>query len=361
MRKDDPSWRFALTASPVTQGVVVTLEAEDGTRGFGYGSATAHMDAPQSLLVSAIDRFLGSVIGRDVFDLEETMRAIEESEKGSNQAMAAIECALCDLIAREKGLPLHALLGGKVRDEVPILRILSIKTPAEMAANAVKLIEKGYGHLKIKLEGNIEDDVARVRAIRRATGDAVFLTVDANQSYSVPDAILALSRMAEQGIALAEQPVNKNDLKGLKQVTDCVSLTVEADESANSLERVEVLAKGRIVDAISLKIPKLGGLRNTLTAARICEAEGLQYRMGAAVGSRLLSAQAMHLACVLPELGGPCELGEFARLLDDPFEGIEIENGFLRLPEGPGSGVSLRKGYEAPPAGQREQQAPGRA
>jgi L-alanine-DL-glutamate epimerase-like enolase superfamily enzyme len=102
------------------------------------------------------------------------------------------------------------------------------------------------------------------------------------------------------------------------------------------------LVSNRIVDAVSLKIPKLGGLRNTLAAARICEAGHVRYRMGAAVGSRLLSAQAMHLAAALPELDYACELGEFDRLLDDPFEGIEIDNGRLFLPEGPGSGVSPR-------------------
>ena len=92
--------------------------------------------------------------------------------------------------------------------------------------------------------------------------------------------------------------------------------------------------------------PKLGGLRNTLAAARICEAGRVDYRMGAAVGSRLLSAQAMHLAATLPGIEYACELGEFARLLDDPFEGIEIENGRLKLPEGLGSGVSWCKAKE---------------
>jgi L-alanine-DL-glutamate epimerase-like enolase superfamily enzyme len=88
-------------------------------------------------------------------------------------------------------------------------------------------------------------------------------------------------------------------------------------------------------------------LRNTLAAARICEAGEVSYRMGAAVGSRLLSAQAMHLAATLPRLDYACELGEFDRLLDDPFEGIEIKNGRLALPKGVGSGVTPRAGRMA--------------
>jgi L-alanine-DL-glutamate epimerase-like enolase superfamily enzyme len=95
------------------------------------------------------------------------------------------------------------------------------------------------------------------------------------------------------------------------------------------------------VDAVSLKIPKLGGLRNTLSAARLCEAGHIKYRLGASVGSRLLAAQGLHFACAMPGIDYACELGEFDRLLDDPFEGLEVTNGELKLPQGAGSGVRL--------------------
>jgi len=108
------------------------------------------------------------------------------------------------------------------------------------------------------------------------------------------------------------------------------------------LREIFELVSARAVDAVSLKIPKLGGLRNTLAAARLCEAAHVEYRLGAAVGSRLLSAQALHLACTLRGVDYACELGEFDRLLDDPFGGLEVEAGVLRLPAGAGSGVNLR-------------------
>jgi L-alanine-DL-glutamate epimerase-like enolase superfamily enzyme len=348
MRKEDPQWRFALGASPVTEGVVVTLRAENGAQGYGYGSATPHMGATRESLMAALSHFVPLVEGRDSLQIEEIFQALDAELAGHNQAKAAIDCALHDLNARSLGVPLHQLLGGNLRDSVPILRILAIKSPDEMAAQAQQLVDAGYGYLKIKLHGEVKEDVARVRAIRRQVGDNVRLTVDANQSYSVKDAIAALTRMAEFDIDLAEQPVAAGDLTGLKLVTDSVPLTVEADESAASISDVMQLVSNRVVDAVSLKIPKLGGLRNTLAAARICEAGHVQYRMGAAVGSRLLSAQAMHLAAALPQMDYACELGEFARLLDDPFQGIEIENGRLELPTGPGSGVSPRAKQSAP-------------
>jgi L-alanine-DL-glutamate epimerase-like enolase superfamily enzyme len=149
--------------------------------------------------------------------------------------------------------------------------------------------------------------------------------------------------MAEYRIDLCEQPVDADDFEGLALVTRTVPVTVEADEAAGSLREVFELVSRRAVDAVSLKIPKLGGLRNTLAAARLCEAAHIQYRLGAAVGSRLLSAQALHFACAMPGVDYACELGEFDRLLDDPFEGLEVVNGMLTLPSGPGSGVRLQK------------------
>ena len=343
MRKEDPTWRFALGANPVTSGKFVRLGTEDGFEGFGYASATAHMGAISPALEAQLEFLKDSVVGRQCEDIEAILADLDHAMRGAPQAKAAIDCALYELNALRIGAPLCLLLGGKMRSSVPILRILAIKTPEEMAAQAQKLAGKGYNYLKIKVNGDVAEDVARVAAIRKRVGDDVHLTIDANQAYSPKDAIAALTRMAPFNIDLAEQPVSADDFDGLKLVTQAVPITIEADEAAGSLLEIHRLVCERAVDAVSLKIPKLGGLRNTLAAARICEAGGVKYRLGAAVGSRLLSAHSIHLACALRGVDYACELGEFDRLLDDSFEGIEIADGALHLPEGPGSGVRWKK------------------
>ena len=120
-------------------------------------------------------------------------------------------------------------------------------------------------------------------------------TVDANQSYTPKDAIRAINAMAQYKIDLVEQPVSRTDLKGLELVTRAVPVVVEADEGAGTIDEIMTLVSNRIVDAVSLKIPKLGGLRNALAAARICEAGKVKYRLGAHVGTRLVNAHAIHL------------------------------------------------------------------
>ncbi|HEY7298770.1 MAG TPA: enolase C-terminal domain-like protein [Xanthobacteraceae bacterium] len=341
MRKEDPAWRFALGGSPITDGHVVRVTTEDGVEGFGYASATPHMGSTKDTLKAELDLFRPLLIGKDARAIEAILKALDRALRGAPQAKAAIDCALHDRLARSLGVPLNVLFGGAVRDSVPILRILAIKAPAEMAAQAQKIVDKGYRYLKIKVHGDVDEDVARVAAIRKQVGDDIHLTIDANQAYTPKDAIAALNRMAEHRIDLVEQPVNAEDFEGLALVTRTVPVTVEADEAAGSLREIFDLVSRRAVDAVSLKIPKLGGLRNTVAAARFCEAGHIRYRLGAAVGSRLLAAQALHLACALPGIDYACELAEFDRLLDDPFEGIETKDGMLKLPAGVGSGVHL--------------------
>ncbi len=339
LRKEDPNWQFALGASPVTEGQVLKLTTNDGGTGYGYASATAHMGSTKETLAAELAHFRDILLGRPSTSLETILRDLDRSLRGAPQAKAAIDCALHDLNARRFDVPLVDLLGGPVRTSVPMLRIIPIKSPEEMATASQKVVDKGYKYLKIKVHGDVADDVARIKAIRRQVGDDINLTVDANQSYTPKDAIAAINRMAEYKIDLVEQPVKVGDNRGLKLVTDSVPVTVEADEAAGSLREIYDLVTGEMVDAVSLKIPKLGGIRNTIAAARICEAGGVKYRLGAAVGSRLLASFGLHLACALPGVDYACELAEFDRLLDDPFEGLTVSEGTMSLPTGAGTGV----------------------
>jgi L-alanine-DL-glutamate epimerase-like enolase superfamily enzyme len=208
-----------------------------------------------------------------------------------------------------------------------------------MAANARKLVNEGVRHLKIKVHGNVAEDIACVAAIREEVGPDIHLTIDANQSYTVKNAITAINRMAPFNIELAEQPVPANDLHGLKRVTEAVSIPVEADEAADSLEQVALIVRERAADAVSLKIHKLGGLRKTLAAAMICEAGGVKYRMGAHAGPRILAAHGSQLAAALPNIWYSCELTEFEGLIGDPWEGLKLVGGVLHVGDAPGCGV----------------------
>ena len=340
--KRDKEWKFALGGGPEANGLIVTIVAEDGSEGYGYGSGSPHYGATLESVKTTLERFKKRLIGEDSRRIAAIMADLDRSLVGNTHAKNAIDCALHDLLARRLGIGTCELFGGPAVTEFRTLRILPIKSPADKAANARRLYDDGVRHFKIKVHGDVEEDVARVAAIREEVGKDAHLTIDANQSYQPKDAIRAITLMAPFTIELAEQPVPANDLRGLKLVTDAVPVVVEADEAAYSLDQVFRICQERAADAISLKLFKMGGLRATLAAARLCEAAGLRYRLGAHSGPRIVAAHAVNLAAALPGIWYNCELTLFEDLAEDPWEGLVVEDGVLKLPTGPGCGVTRR-------------------
>ena len=343
MVREDPEWRHALSrpgGEPDVRGFIVKLIADNGLIGLGYNHGISHYGVSYGKLQAALEAYKPLLVGRDPFDTENIFIQLESRLRGNDEARTAIDVALHDLQAKVLGVPLYYLLGGLVRREIPIIRIVSLKEPAQMVGNALKLVEQGYSYLKVKLNGDSEKDLSRVKEIRQAVGNKIHLIVDANQSYSPKAAISALKQMLEYGIEICEQPVVKNDWRGLAAVTQAVDCSIEAHESAETLEDIMALVNNKICDSINLSINQLGGLRNAKTAAAICALGNVKLRIQA-MGSRLLSAACMHLVASTENISYACELGEFSRLLNDPVEGLEVENGTLKVPLSHGVGVSL--------------------
>ncbi|MBI2916666.1 MAG: mandelate racemase/muconate lactonizing enzyme family protein [Chloroflexi bacterium] len=340
MPKDDPKWRFALRASPEGRGVVVKVSSDNGQVGYGFAGESTHTGTDLGGVQSALRTFGDMIVGQDPFDVERLLQGMDGQLTENYEAKGALEVALHDLVARTLNVPLYQLLGGLVREEIPILRILGLKEPAEMAQNAQRLVAQGYSYLKIKVEGNVTKDVQRVQAIREAVGDDIHLTIDANQSYVPKHAIRAIRQMEEYGIERAEQPVRADDLDALGEVAQAVDCPVEGHEAADSLRQVYTLVSRRIVDSINLSVGRLGGLRKTKAAAAICQAGNVQCRM-AMTSTRIAAAAAMHLVASTPNISYACELGEFHRFTQDPASGMEVQGGKLRVPTGPGLGITV--------------------
>lgn len=339
LRKTDPTWRFALAANPENPGLLLELCDSDGTTGLGCAGEVRHLGHRQAVMRAALERVLPVLTGE-----QHDAGPLAELDALGGPARAILQMALLDLLARARGVPAHALLGPSKRGGVAVTRILSLKTPEKMAAMALAHAAEGYRHVKIKLDHGPDDiDFRRVAAIRDAVGAEFGLTVDANQSYPAEDAVTLAARLEPLGVLLFEQPVPAGDLDSLEHVTRHSAIPVEADEAADSLDRVREIAARRAAHGVSVKIPKLGGIDRAATAIRICADAGLYVRIGAHVGSRVLNAAAAHLAVTVGELTEPAELAEFARLTGDPVSGLEVGGGRLCPPAGPGLGVQRDK------------------
>lgn len=349
LTKDDPNWHFALGGTPASDGFVVRLTTDDGATGFGSCAAATYYGVSLGGLRAALELLGPTIVGRDPFDIEPIMGDLDRALKGHERGKAAIEIALHDLVARVLGIPLSTLLGGATRQSVAVIRILALNAPDEVADRAEALVGQGFSHLKIKLDGDVDLDVARVRAVRERVGPTISLTGDANQTYTVKSAIRALRAMEAHGLDLIEQPVAATDLKGLRAVREATSILVEADEAANTLNEIALLLDREAVDSINLKIAHVGGIRKARAAASLCEAAHVRCRMGGGtVGSRIVAAATLHLLAATPSLVEPSEVGEWARLQGDPARGLAVVDGRIAVPTGPGLGLDVDVATPAP-------------
>ncbi len=338
-RQADPEWKFARATVPVLPGWVIALTDENGTTGLGYCHAVAAITTHGEGAEAALRFLQPMLVGREPEDLAAILDRIEVALAGNRSAKAAVDMALHDLVARRAGLPLSALMGGRWRERIPQSRILPIKAPAAMAKGAAELAAKGYRAIKVKLAGDAAD-AERVAEIRAAVGPGVTLTLDPNQTYSAKGFLAAWKRMERHDIALVEQPVPAADWAGLALLTRTLPVAIEADESVETVADVLRVVEGRVADVVNLKLTKLGGVRNFVTAARILEAGQVAARMGAAFGPALLQGASAHAAASLRHLPHACELSEHDHILDDPFTPVPIEDGMVAVPPGPGCGVS---------------------
>lgn len=338
----DPQWKFARAQVPQLEGWVLQLQDDEGHTGLGYCHAIPAISTHGAGAEAGLE-FLGQrLVGRPLDDIAATMEEIDATLAYQPTVKAAIDMALHDLLARRLGVPVHVLLGGRLRDSVALSRILPIKAPDEMAALAARLVGEGYRQLKLKLSGETDLDVQRIAAVRAAAGADVALTLDPNQSYHAKQLLSAFRHMEPYDIALIEQPVPAADVAGLALLTRTLPVAIEADESAQSVRDVFRLVSERAVDVINLKITNLGGIRRFLQAVRICEAGEVACRIGAAFGPALLQAMALQGACVVKRLPYACELSEHLHLQDDPFTPLPVEQGRLHLPAGPGCGITYQ-------------------
>jgi L-alanine-DL-glutamate epimerase-like enolase superfamily enzyme len=339
-RQEDPSWRYAGGAIPFVAGIVVEIASFGGAGGVGYVEVPP-IWAPDFETSEKVLREMGEMlVGQDPLALARLAEDMEEAFPARPFERSGMDCALHDLAANSLGVRLYQLLGGRFRDEIPCARLIPLKAPEEMADHAENLARRGYPALKIKLDGDLDLDARRVEAIRQRCGESVKLTADANQAYTSGDAITLCTLLAKHDVLLIEQPVPAQDTEGLARVTANAIIAVEADEAVASVRDVVRLINGRAAHSYNLKLGSLGGLHNTLLAARICESAGVWYRVGALFGPRIMAAQATHMAAAFPKIHIAAELAEFDHILDDPFRGFEVEGGTVRVPDEVGSGVT---------------------
>jgi L-Ala-D/L-Glu epimerase len=336
------AWKTARYTKGDIEATVVGLTDADGTVGYGYMPSMSIVGESPLSSESLIQSLLIPVMqGRNFIGIQPVLREVEQILGANFQTKFAIEEALWDLLAKKLQTPLVNLIGGACRSEVQAMRMLGLKLPQETAAEAKALVDRGYRHVKVKIGLDEKRDLETVQQVRDAIGEDVFLSADANQAYAPMQAVRVLRKLENANLGLVEQPVHRDDVRGMAFVRQNVSVPIMADEgietATDALRHIEAGA----MDAVSIKLWKMGGLYRGRDIASVCSAANVRIHVGSTAGSQLMEAIQLHFCAALTDLFGGAEIAEFESLTNDPASGLIVENGSLRVPSVPGLGVTI--------------------
>ena len=334
---------------PMLEYLLVFIHTDEGLTGIGEATVDIGFFG-QTLeeVKAAIEDYLGpQIIGKDPLDREYLNWVIDFRE--NSVAKAGIDIALHDLLGKAAGMPVSIILGGRHQQRVPVAIEIAGGAPDDMAKECVSLLQQGVHAFKPKIGGYPEKDADRLRAIREAVGPKVSIRADANQGYTVKEAI-RLCQLAEKfdvGLELLEQPVAAWDLQGMAEVRRSVNTLIEADESCFSIHDAMQLIKHEAADVLNVKIAKAGGLYNAKKIAVLAEAAGLKCVLGTSFGLGVEIAAKTHLFAstqLVIDAVEFTEIGLHGNLLKAPWNkalSLPLVDGCLPVPDGPGLGVEL--------------------
>jgi L-alanine-DL-glutamate epimerase-like enolase superfamily enzyme len=319
-------------AQAVARNLLVTIELQDGTRGYGEAAPfPAYNGETQQGTREAIERVRSALIGADIREWRPIAALLRSTIGSAGSARCAIETAVFDALGRHYGMPLYVLFGGA---ETSLQTDMTITTGSvdEAVSAALAIRERGISTLKIKIgAGSLQEDLARLTAIN-TVWPGVPLILDGNGGMNADTTLELLGALQLQTIvpALVEQPVPADDWAGMAQIARWGGAPLAADETATSAERVMRLAAEQAAHVINIKIMK-AGIVEALQIGAVARAAGLELMIGGMVESMLAMTMSAHLAC---GLGGFrfVDLDTPFFLAENPFEGgFTVNGGTLSL------------------------------
>src|SRR5439155_19625834 len=324
--------------------LLVEVETDDGLVGLGEAVGWPTPEVAERVLDAAAP----VALGHDAFRIEELMRRLY-AERGwhyfrntAGCALAGLEMALWDVVAKASSLPLHVLFGGAVRERVPYYWYVAAGPPEQMAASAREGVERGFSSVYLKVGFADGGSLETVRAIREAIGPDAALRVDANEAWSAGEAVAAIRELEPLGLEFVEQPVNMYDLAALEEVQERVSVPIAANQSSwDEFATLEILVRG-LASVVVTDPHQLGGLqrfKKVAAMAEIADTPVVKHSFGDLGVSTIACA---HVLATCPN-AGLAHQTHYQLLGEDVIQGgpPAFENGGLALPDAPGIGVEL--------------------
>lgn len=337
---------------------IVKISTDEGIVGWGEGC-----EGPSATVVK--DIISPIIIGEDPINRLGIWQKMFSSMYNGNaavgyggSAISAVDMALWDISGKALGVPVNVLIGGRVRDQVPVYATGLYYTKNEMdgalALEAQSYVEQGFLGMKTKVGGlPIDKDIQRVKFIREVIGRDIKLMVDANQAYNAVTAIKVGNLLNDSDILWFEEPVNAHDIESYLQVKSNIPMAVAGGENLRTrFEFMEALNK-RAYDIVQPDVINVGGISEMRNVSMHANTMGIQVNPHV-WGSPIMIAASLHVISTVP----PCP----ESYVSEPFEqepvmeydrtpseirdhlcheSFIMEDGRLKVPDTPGLGITV--------------------
>ena len=320
--------------------LICRIDTDEGVAGWGETiSLIANVPAVFADIVAPL------AVGYPVADVERLHRHVlgagyYHHKRAAVMAISALEMAMWDALGKKARLPLYALWGGKWRKDVEAAAYLFTNDPQGLSERLQRFLDLGFETFKVKIGFDERSDIALPEVSRKVIGDRP-LRLDVNGAWTVATAKRQLEKLCGFDPAYVEQPLEMDDLAGHARLVARSPVPIALDESAYTLADVGNIVRAQAADVVLLDPHEAGGLWQTIKAAAICEAVGIQVTLHSGAELALSQAAYIHLAASIPNMSIAIDT-ERTYLGGDVGRNPPVLDGArFQIPEEPGLGVEI--------------------
>lgn len=333
----------------VFDSTVVRLDTDAGIVGWGEACplGAAYLPAFPEGIRAGIARLAPDLLGQDPRRIGPLNRQMEARLKGQAAARSAIDMALWDILGKASGLAVADLLGGRDGEAVALYRAISQEAPERMADKVRGYRAEGYRRFQLKVGGDPDVDVERIRAVRAALEPGDVLVADANTGWLAHQALRVVRAVRDLDVYIEQPCLGYEECLAVRRATDHPFVL---DESVDGVAALARLAADRAADVVNLKISKVGGLTTARLMRDLAVELGIALTIEDSWGGDVTTAAIAHLAHATPE-SHRFTATDFNSYVTTSFaDGApRREAGRMTAPQGPGLGVAPRESDLGPP------------
>jgi muconate cycloisomerase len=328
--------------------VLIKITTEEGFIGWGEATTIGGLgygdESPESVKTNIDTYFAPLLKTLSGLNIAQTMQVIQRNINGNRFAKCAVQTALLDIQSQRLGIPVSELLGGRLRDSIPVLWVLASGDTDKDITEAKKMIEaKRHNIFKLKIGSRpLEQDVEHVLAIKQALGNKISIRVDVNRAWSELTAIKGIKMLQDGGVDLIEQPCAIQNIDAMQRLTRKFDIAIMADESLMGPQSAYELAKRNAASVFAVKVAQSGGLTEACEVGKLANLAGIDLYGGTMLEGPVGTIASAHAFSTFSnlaygtELFGPLLLTE--QILKTP---LQYENFELKIPTVSGLGIEL--------------------